>query len=111
MEQEKTYLDLQPTLVYLAFFSTGTISLLHLQKKKTAFLLAVTGFLHPSDLERIDKRQSQVITESGKLRLVIKSSKETRKGRRIIKTVYISSFSDPEPCPVKAFLRLKNYPA
>ncbi|KAI9468524.1 MAG: hypothetical protein EXX96DRAFT_492759, partial [Benjaminiella poitrasii] len=98
--QHWTY-DVQPALDFLA--SLGPTDFLppeHLTIK-TAWLLAMLGFLRPSDLERVDLSQCE-LTE-GVLRLVVMAPKERRRRLRITKVVNIHPHSDPLLCPVLAY--------
>ncbi|KAI9006254.1 hypothetical protein CLU79DRAFT_880701 [Phycomyces nitens] len=73
------------------------------------FLLALTAFLRPSDLARIDLSQSYTYDQI--LCLVIPIPKETRGGRRIVKSLAIHAHpSFPSLRPVLAFCALRDYP-
>lgn len=87
--QEKEQVDISPSLVYLQGIDIldHQTSLKEVQIK-TSFLLAVAGFLRPSNLNRISTSNSKVDSK-GVLRLSTHSPKETRKGRRIIKSIYV----------------------
>ncbi|OMJ18751.1 hypothetical protein AYI69_g6885 [Smittium culicis] len=65
---------------------------------KLYWLLAVTGFLRASDINRID--DSKTIIALGILNLAIVSPKEKRKGRPIIHHFQISRHIDQTLCPV-----------
>ncbi|KAF1807773.1 hypothetical protein V8B55DRAFT_1319799 [Mucor lusitanicus] len=82
----------------------GTNSRLSLEELtvKTAWLLAMVGFLRPSDLERIDLDQCTT-SSANVLQLVIVAPKETRQGSRITKTVTIHPHANHLICPVSAY--------
>ncbi|KAF7720368.1 hypothetical protein EC973_000341 [Apophysomyces ossiformis] len=70
----------------------------------------MAAFLRPSDLHRIQLQQSRV-DEEDRLHLSIYAPKETRGGRRIIKTLIVHPLpSDPSLCPVKAYVALRDHP-
>ena len=104
-------LDITPTLRYLGSIPSASTTSLALLNQKTAFLLATAAFLRPSDLHRIQLSQCRV-DDAGRLHLCVRSPKETRGGRRIIKTLVIHPFLDTslDLCPVTAFTALRDHP-
>ena len=75
-----------------------------------AFLRPSDRFRRPSDRFRIALSKC-TIDEFGRLTLCVKASKETRKGRPIIKSLMVHPLPTVDPlCPVAAFLALKNHP-
>ncbi|KAG2190934.1 hypothetical protein INT47_011417 [Mucor saturninus] len=66
--------------------------------QKLCFLLGITGFLRPSDIEGIDDIKTMVT--AGSLRLVIIAPKEKRAGWPIKKVLVISNHSSPLLCQV-----------
>ncbi|KAG2225102.1 hypothetical protein INT45_011784 [Circinella minor] len=69
--------------------------------RKLCFLLAITGFLRPSDIERIDDNKTS-ITSRG-LRLIIAVPKEKRRRQPIEKVITIKPHSNQLLCPVQAY--------
>ncbi|KAI9314653.1 hypothetical protein BX666DRAFT_1862215 [Dichotomocladium elegans] len=66
--------------------------------------------MRPSDLHRISLLHSR-ITEVGHLNLCVQAPKETRNGRRIIKTLVLHPLTrDNGLCPVAAFCALRDHP-
>ncbi|KAI9334328.1 hypothetical protein BD770DRAFT_332826 [Pilaira anomala] len=91
-------INLQPAIDFMiSLGNNSSMSLLRLTQK-LCFLLGITGFLRPSDIERID--DSKTLIREGTLRLVILAPKEKRAGRPIEKVVIISPHSDTNLCPV-----------
>ncbi|GJJ74449.1 hypothetical protein EMPS_06807 [Entomortierella parvispora] len=74
---------------------------------KLCWLLAVCGFMRPSDIARIDLAHSQVLS-SGALELQVLGPKEKRQNCPIIKSVFIHPHDNPLFCPVEAY---KSYVA
>ncbi|KAG1049039.1 hypothetical protein G6F43_008611 [Rhizopus delemar] len=70
---------------------------------KTAWLLAVVGFLRPSDIERIDLDNTSILS-GNILQLRILAPKKKRRGTRISKTINIHPHNNPLLCPVSAFV-------
>ncbi|KAI9466494.1 hypothetical protein BDB00DRAFT_751203, partial [Zychaea mexicana] len=75
---------------------------------KNCWLLAICGFMHPSDIERTDLDRCLIDEASGKLTLTIVCPKERRQGQRITKTISIDSHEEPLFCPVTAFAVYKT---
>ncbi|KAF1803445.1 hypothetical protein FB192DRAFT_1341094 [Mucor lusitanicus] len=74
-------IDLQPALDFLvALGDNNQLTLLGLTRK-LCFLLGTTGFLRPSDLERVDDARSIISHEPLSLKLVVVGPKERRAGR------------------------------
>ncbi|KAH7054859.1 hypothetical protein BKA57DRAFT_524309 [Linnemannia elongata] len=66
---------------------------------KLCWLLAVCGFMRPSDIHRVDVSHSLVLP-SGELELQVVGPKEKRAGDHIIKSVFIHPHEDPLISPV-----------
>lgn len=94
--------DIVPALQYIHFLGPNEVMALDKLTIKTAWLLAVVGFLRPSDLARIDLDQTQVLT-GNILRILVLAPKEKRKGCRITKPITIHPHEDPLLCPVQVF--------
>ncbi|KAI7880462.1 uncharacterized protein EV154DRAFT_401566, partial [Mucor mucedo] len=94
--------NITPALEYL--ISLGPTSSLSKDRltTKTAWLLAMVGFLRPSDLERVDLTQCS-ISQDMILKLVIVAPKEKRAGARITKAITIHPHDNPLLCPVLAY--------
>ncbi|KAG2222343.1 hypothetical protein INT45_009816 [Circinella minor] len=73
---------------------------------KTCFLLAITGFLRPSDIERIDSARTEIL--NNKLSLIIVKPKEKRRGQPIEKSITIRSHTNPLLCPIKAYINYRD---
>ncbi|KAG2191001.1 hypothetical protein INT47_006018 [Mucor saturninus] len=100
-------INLQPAIDFvLGLGKNQSMNLLQLTQK-LCFLLGITGFLRPSDIERIDDSKTMVTTES--LRSVILAPKEKRAGRPIEKVVVISNHSSPLLCPVATYQTYKTH--
>ncbi|KFH63564.1 hypothetical protein MVEG_10973 [Podila verticillata NRRL 6337] len=69
---------------------------------KLCWLLAVCGFMCPSDIQHVDVSHSSV-QSSGELELQVVGPKEKRAGRHIIKSVFIHPHEDPLVCPVATY--------
>ncbi|ORE05302.1 hypothetical protein BCV72DRAFT_209594, partial [Rhizopus microsporus var. microsporus] len=69
---------------------------------KTAWLLAMVGFLRPSDLARVDLDKCS-ISEDKVLHLCVVAPKETRQGSHITKTITIHPHPDPLLSSVTAY--------
>lgn len=74
--------------------------------RKLCFLLAITGFLRPSDVKRIDDGVT-TITHNGHLRLIIVCPKEKRHGQVIERVTHIHPHADPILCPVQTYQAYK----
>ncbi|KAL0075897.1 hypothetical protein J3Q64DRAFT_1616549, partial [Phycomyces blakesleeanus] len=71
----------------------------------------MAAFLRPSDLHRVILSK-RCINGQRRLHLVIEAPKETREGRRIIKSPIIHPHgSNQALCPVLAFFVLRDHPA
>ncbi|KAI9496844.1 hypothetical protein BDB00DRAFT_735266, partial [Zychaea mexicana] len=75
---------------------------------KICWLLAVCGFMRPSDIERTDLDGCLIDEASGKLTLTVVCPKERRQGQRITKTISIDSHEEPLFCLVAAFAVYKT---
>ncbi|KAI7847263.1 hypothetical protein BDC45DRAFT_452073 [Circinella umbellata] len=73
--------------------------------RKLCFLLAITGFLRPSDIERIDDNQSTIT--GNRLRLIIAVPKEKRRRQHIEKVITIKPHSNKLLCPVQTYTDYK----
>ncbi|ORE06799.1 hypothetical protein BCV72DRAFT_206708, partial [Rhizopus microsporus var. microsporus] len=95
--------DVAPAISYIV--SLGPINDLSddLLMAKTAWLLAMVGFLRPADLARVDLDKCSVSGDRV-LHLCVVTPKETHQESRITKTITIHSHSDPLLCPVTAYL-------
>ncbi|KAF9119495.1 hypothetical protein BGW39_000269, partial [Mortierella sp. 14UC] len=69
---------------------------------KLCWLLAVCGFMRPSDIHRVDVSHSLVLP-SGELELQVAGPKEKRAGQHIIKSVFIRLHEDPLVCLVATY--------
>ncbi|KAI9033714.1 hypothetical protein CLU79DRAFT_692623, partial [Phycomyces nitens] len=98
--------DISPIIGYFHFLgpndSLDPITLTH----KLWWLLAICGFLRPSDIARIDDLRSY--TTYGSLLLDIAGPKERRLGQRIERMVVIQPHQDPLLCPVQAYTSYKS---
>ncbi|KAI9300168.1 hypothetical protein BJ944DRAFT_171258 [Cunninghamella echinulata] len=94
--------DISPALQHIKNLgNNSTLQLLDLTKK-TIWLLAMSGFLRPSDIARIDLDQVR-FNNLDIITLLIIAPKEKRGGSHITRTVTIQPNSDPLLCPVAAF--------
>lgn len=103
-------IDISPTLNHLRQIQSTTPTSLLLLQKKTAFLLAMTAFLRPSDLHRIDLQLAD-INNGFQLTFQVISPKETRGHHRIIKSFTIFPNQGCSLCPVRAFIALRDHPS
>jgi hypothetical protein len=94
-------ISLQPTVDHLRALDNSAISLATLQSK-LAFLLGVTCFLRPSDLQRIPL-SSVSVSDGSTLSFNVDCPKEKRKRRRIIKSFQVKAHIDQRICPVYTF--------
>lgn len=107
---ERPPVDLTPSFAFCRTIESSAHSSLYNLAHKTVFLLAITGFLRPSDLHRINLQDS-FVDGSRCLHLSVVAPKEKRKGRRIVKVVRIKSYpQDATLCPVTAFEALRDHP-
>jgi hypothetical protein len=74
--------------------------------RKLRCLLAVCGFMRPSDIKRTDLINSKIL-DSGALELKVLAPKEKRAGQSVIKSVYIQPHGDLLICPVATFVAYK----
>ncbi|KAG2233255.1 hypothetical protein INT48_001704 [Thamnidium elegans] len=81
------------------------MSLLRLTQN-LCFLLGITWFLRPSDIERIN--DGKALVSANTLRLVILAPKEKRSGRPIEKCVVISVDSNPSLYPAACYQAYKE---
>ncbi|CEP09124.1 hypothetical protein [Parasitella parasitica] len=87
-------IELTPTFrAVRAIPSTTTTPLAQLQRKMS-FLLSITCFLRPSDVQRID-RASMICQGTESLDFRVVAPKETRGHRRIIKPFHVCAHADP----------------
>ncbi|KAI7895436.1 uncharacterized protein EV154DRAFT_457481 [Mucor mucedo] len=99
-------INLQPAIdVMLSWGENCDMTLLQITQK-LCFLLGITGFLRPSDIERIDDSKTLVVNDA--LRLVVLAPKEKRAGRPIEKVVNISAHSNIMLCLVTCYTQYKN---
>ncbi|OMH83558.1 hypothetical protein AX774_g2933 [Zancudomyces culisetae] len=73
---------------------------------KVCWLLAVTGFMRPSDLFWADDAQTTVSKEH--ISIIVVAPKEKREGSPIIKEIKINSHSDRIICLVAAYTEYKK---
>ncbi|RCH82551.1 hypothetical protein CU098_005577 [Rhizopus stolonifer] len=76
--------------------------------RKLCFLLAITGFLRPSDIQRIDDSLTSFNSDHTTLTLVIDCPKEKRQGQRIQRQVHIRHHPDLRLCPIQAYSSYKS---
>ncbi|ORE02995.1 hypothetical protein BCV72DRAFT_189113, partial [Rhizopus microsporus var. microsporus] len=94
--------DVAPAISYIVSLDSTNDLSGDLLAAKTAWLLAMVGFLRPSDLARVDMDKCS-ISEDKVLHLCVVAPKETRQGLRITKTITIHPHPDPLLCPVTAY--------
>jgi hypothetical protein len=94
--------DIQPALDHICSLGPNNSLSPSDATAKTAWLLAMTGFLRPSDLHRIDLDQCYY-TSTGLLKLIIVAPKERRGGSPYTKSITISPHNNPLLCPIAAF--------
>ncbi|KAI9022139.1 hypothetical protein CLU79DRAFT_719128 [Phycomyces nitens] len=103
--------DLFPTFTYLSKIISASTTLLLSLSRKTAFLLAMSALLRPSDLHHIVLNKCSIDGQQ-RLHLVISAPKGTRDGRRIIKSPILHPHRSNDPfCPVLAFSTLWDHPS
>ncbi|OMH84088.1 hypothetical protein AX774_g2394 [Zancudomyces culisetae] len=68
---------------------------------KLCWLIAICGFLRPSDIERIDDSKTSVTREY--IKFIIVGPKEKRNGTPIEKVSIIHAHSDKKLCPVETY--------
>ncbi|KAI9006644.1 hypothetical protein CLU79DRAFT_779815 [Phycomyces nitens] len=98
--------DLQP--VFATFRTWGPNDSMTVSRltHKLCWLLAITGFLRPSDIERINLDETEFSSLSSPvptLVLAIDCPKEKRSGQPIVRSVHIRPHLDPVLCPVLSF--------
>ncbi|KAI9014432.1 hypothetical protein CLU79DRAFT_721829 [Phycomyces nitens] len=98
--------DLQP--VFAKFWAWGPNDTMTISQltHKLCWLLAITGFLRPSDIERIDLDDTEFTSLSSPvptLVLTVDCPKEKRSGQPIVRSVHICPHHDPVLCPVLVF--------
>ncbi|CEG76407.1 hypothetical protein RMATCC62417_11306 [Rhizopus microsporus] len=98
--------DISPATVFLLILGPNITITEEQLTAKTCWLLAMAGFLHPSDLECVDLHATTVSSD-GVLSLII-ASKEKRCGQRIVKTITIHPHHNLLLCPVAAFEAYKS---
>ncbi|ORY90557.1 hypothetical protein BCR43DRAFT_447177 [Syncephalastrum racemosum] len=110
-ETSQPLIDLTPSINFVGSIDSSPSTPLSLLNRKAAFLLAMAAFLRPSDLHRIDLSRCSISEPDGLLHLVVVAPKETRQGRRIVKTLTLHPLEqDPTLCPVRAFTALRDHP-
>ncbi|KAG1443181.1 hypothetical protein G6F46_012854 [Rhizopus delemar] len=102
----KPTINLSPTFHHLQQLPHTTCSSSQLQAK-LAFLLGVTCFLRPSDLQRIPYRSIQVSPNSASLYFEVHAPKEKRNRRLIIKSFTVKAHVQVSLCPIAVFLTLR----
>ena len=93
--------DLSPIVNYFLSQPNNLELALIDHTRKLCWLLAITGFLRPADLERIDTDKSSIT--NGELKLIIIAPKERRKNSPIEKVVIINSHPNKSICPVQCY--------
>ncbi|OMJ11203.1 hypothetical protein AYI69_g9922, partial [Smittium culicis] len=73
---------------------------------KLFWLIAICGFLRPSDIERIDDSKTSVTKEY--IKFIIVGPKEKRNGTPIEKVSIIHTHSDKKLCPVETYKSYKQ---
>lgn len=102
--------DLTPSLRHVSSLADKAVTDLLAANQAAAFLLAIVGFLRPSDLHRVVLRRCTIESGSNQLILTISASKERRQHRAIVETILIHpNLQDNSPCPVKAFCTLRDH--
>ena len=96
----KPTISLKPTIDFLMPLHNTDLTIANLQSK-LAFLLGITCFLRPSDLQRIPL--SSVRVTDSILSFEVHCPKEKRKRRRIIKSFQVKAHLLPNLCPVHTF--------
>lgn len=94
--------DVAPAISYIASLGSTNNLLDDLLTAKTAWILAMVGFLRLSYLARMDLEKCSA-SEDKVLRLCVMAPNETRQGSRITKTITIHSHQDLLLCPVTAY--------
>ncbi|CEP13162.1 hypothetical protein [Parasitella parasitica] len=99
-------IELTPTFRAVRAIPSATTTPIAQLQRKMSFLLAMTCFLRPSDVQRIDRASMTCQdTESPNFRVV--APKETRGHRRIIKPFHVCAHADPLLCPVLAHVSVR----
>ncbi|KAI9250877.1 hypothetical protein BDA99DRAFT_563804 [Phascolomyces articulosus] len=98
-----TNLNISPVLQHFHQLGNNTKLLAADLTAILCWLLAIYGFLRPSDIERIDVNQCGIDDASNKLTLIIISLKEKRQGQRITKSVVIDRHPSVLFCPVACY--------
>ncbi|ORX65219.1 hypothetical protein DL89DRAFT_228123 [Linderina pennispora] len=102
---DKSAPDISPILTsFRSLGPSATLSIPDLTRK-LCWLLAVTGFMRPSDIARIDA--SRLAIHADHAYLIIVAPKELRRGRRIERPVHIHRHPDPLICPVDCLTAYK----
>lgn len=101
-------ISLTPTMDYLATLANDTITFSLLQRK-LAFLLGVTCFLRPSDLQRIPFSSVSVSVNNTTLSFEVHCPKEKRNRRRIIKSFTVKAHLNQRLCPVHTYQLLVTH--
>lgn len=102
-------ITLQPAIDFLLNLGeNSTLAILDLTRK-LCFLLGITGFMRPSDLDRVDDSRTVVSTAPLSLKLVVIGPKERRAGRPIEKVVLIRGHSNLHLCPVLCYQAYQRY--
>ncbi|KAI9334070.1 hypothetical protein BD770DRAFT_287861, partial [Pilaira anomala] len=99
---DKPSFDLEPVLSTLKSWGDNDSLTPEQLTRKVCFLLAITGFLRPSDLQRVHLDKT-LLLGSSQLKLVIDCPKEKRMGSPIERVVLIHSHPDHLLCPVRAY--------
>ncbi|KAI8144988.1 hypothetical protein BJV82DRAFT_488202, partial [Fennellomyces sp. T-0311] len=103
---DKPQYDIQPIIQHLCDLgSNHTMRAIDLTRK-LCFLLAITSFMRPSDIERIDDARTTVNPKE--LRMVVVRPKEKRNGQRIEKVIFLQRHQVDYLCPVQAYETYKT---
>ncbi|KAI9271954.1 hypothetical protein BDA99DRAFT_433726 [Phascolomyces articulosus] len=103
---DKPHYDITPIIQHITNLGSNTTMRPIDLTRKLCFLLAITGFLRPSDIERIDDNKTSI--NSRGLRLIIAVPKEKRRRQPIEKVITIKTHSITSLCPVQAYQDYKS---
>ncbi|RKP05650.1 hypothetical protein THASP1DRAFT_19544, partial [Thamnocephalis sphaerospora] len=93
--------DISPVVTtFRRWGDNASLNMLQLTQK-LCWLLAICGFIRPSDVARID--DICTVRTDLTLKLVVVVPKEKRNGQRIEKVISVTSHRNPVLCPVTAY--------
>ncbi|KAG2214871.1 hypothetical protein INT45_003022 [Circinella minor] len=110
LSQKSYNYDVQPALDYIISLGDSHHIEIDILTAKLSWLLAMVGFLRPSDLERIDLNQCSISSDDI-LSLVVVAPKEKQSGMRITKAIAIHPHSSYLVCPVTTYKAYCSYVA